>query len=44
MKGVTTGDVLCLRTSEDRIARLTVRKINAREGSVGFDATVWDHP
>jgi hypothetical protein len=44
VEGVTTGDVLCLRTSEDRIVRLTVRKINAREGSVGFEATVRDRP
>jgi hypothetical protein len=42
VKGVTTGDVLCLRTSDERIARLTVGKINSREGTVTFEAVVWE--
>ncbi|WP_433717916.1 hypothetical protein ACQP2Y_27495 [Actinoplanes sp. CA-051413] len=40
---VETGAVICARTNQDRIARLTVRKIDSRQDSVTFDAVVWDN-
>jgi hypothetical protein len=40
---VETGAVLCVRTNKERIARLTVRKIDARQGTVTFDSVIWDN-
>ncbi|WP_199511765.1 hypothetical protein [Nucisporomicrobium flavum] len=40
---IELGAVLCMRTNKDRIARLTVRKISARQGTVTFDSVVWDN-
>ncbi|MGW4940982.1 hypothetical protein ACWEOZ_05245 [Actinoplanes sp. NPDC004185] len=42
LSAVETGAVICARTNQDRIARLTVRKIDSRQDSVTFDAVVWD--
>ncbi|GIG43094.1 hypothetical protein Dsi01nite_011350 [Dactylosporangium siamense] len=39
---VEVGAVLCVRTTEGRVARLTAKKIDAKAGSVTFDAVVWE--
>jgi pyruvate/2-oxoglutarate dehydrogenase complex dihydrolipoamide acyltransferase (E2) component len=41
VKAVREHAVLCVHTTEDRTARLTVRAIDAKQGTVRFDALVW---
>jgi hypothetical protein len=41
VRGVAAGAVLCVKTTEGRIARLTVKKIDGRSHTITFDALVW---
>ncbi|GIF08441.1 hypothetical protein [Actinoplanes siamensis] len=41
LRELPAGTVLCVRTSKEATARLTVKKIDKTQQSVTFDATVW---
>ena len=41
-KGLKSGETLCVRTNDHRLALVTI--VNASEESIEFGVTVWDPP